>query len=508
MGPLVPPLPENETRSSTDTTSSSSGGSSAQSLAPEAKQAIAGMQGAVEGQKAIAAQEGALKVQSAQEDAAAAAALNEQQQALLQEKQEALTGAFSSTGAAYLAAKARLQQARDKLNGMDAPALFANRDNAGKYRLGIGVALAGLGDAMRQSAMIRIGKDPGSHSTVRDIIETDLQRQREAIEKAKDSVVMAKAGVADVDEARKQLLAEIDLKGAILAEKAASQMKATMAARGVPQAQIDANKSVADMTALQAKYQYDSAGHLTTTMEKHFENSTKKGFEEINRAPTDKEDKKVSPHESQNAEFAGQMAHELDVIKANGIHPNKSDLEKAQDNETAMAATEKPGVVSGILARAGRAVGLVPRSLNEGIPKEQQLLQNGWHNAAELVYHRLTGAGMAESEARRLADNLQPTPADSRDLVNEKLARLENFKRVAETMSGPRAQDMMREALSGGGASGAATVAPPAPLSTAARQITPTQLEAVKAALRRLPKDSPERKARMERFGIREEELR
>lgn len=502
MGPLVPPLPEHETREDKDVTSGSSGGSSMQQLAPRAEQALSGMGAAIGGQQAVARQQGALNVQGAQEDAAAEQAAAAQQQQILQEKQGALTGAFSSTGEAYLAAKTRLQAANDRLNAMDAPALFANRDKAGQYRLGIAMALAGLGDAMRQSAMVRIGKDPGSHSTINDIIQTDLQRQREAIEKAKDSVVMAKTGLQDVDAARKALLEEIDMKGAILAKKAAEQMKATLAARKVPQAEIDANKTIADLTATKAKYELDVAGSLKTTMDKHWEQSTKTGFEAINRQP-DPGKSGISPTQSGEASKAASLDNEIETIKKLGVVPAKGVLEKMQDN-TAEAQAATGGGIGGKLAQVGQRVGLVARTPSEGVPREQQQLMNAWDNIFSIMVHDRTGAGMSENEAIREANNLKPVPGDSRATIEQKLQRAEWEAQKHALLAGKSAQDQL--AILSRPMPSAANKPTAAPQAALAAEVPDSRRESIKAVLRKMS-PGPKRDEQMQRFGIRPEEL-
>ena len=124
--------------------------------------------------------------------------------------------------------------------------------------------------------------------------------------------------------------------------------------------------------------------------------------------------------------------------------PDKDAAETKQDNESKLSATEKPGVVSGIATLAGRAAGVVPRSASEGIPEKQQKLLNAWDSGAEIVYHQLTGAGMAESESRRLSNNLKYQPGDSPALTKQKLDRLQLLADIGTKLSGPAALERMQ----------------------------------------------------------------
>jgi hypothetical protein len=136
--------------------------------------------------------------------------------------------------------RTRLRESMDKYDKAPAPALFADKSTPDKILSGIGLALAGLGDAIGTRALIASRQTGGldQFNSVPKLIEADLQRQRENLSKLNDRIVMAKTGLGDAQAARAQLLAEIDQRGAVAYKRADQVAAARLAAQGVPAAEI------------------------------------------------------------------------------------------------------------------------------------------------------------------------------------------------------------------------------------------------------------------------------
>ena len=73
----------------------------------------------------------------------------------------------------------------------------------------LAIGLSGAADAMRARISVMTGRDQGP-SAVDQIINGDLDRQREAIKMMSDRVANAKAGLSDATDSRKLLLAEVE----------------------------------------------------------------------------------------------------------------------------------------------------------------------------------------------------------------------------------------------------------------------------------------------------------
>lgn len=94
-------------------------------------------------------------------------------------------------------------------------------------------------------------------------------------------------------------------------------------------------------------------------------------------------------------------------------------------------AIEK-GVVGAAGVSVGRAVGLLPRTKYEGLSAQQQVAANALDSAGEKLFRIYTGAGMPETEARRMVTQQLPHAGDSPEVVRTKIARL---RADAERMS-------------------------------------------------------------------------
>lgn len=135
-----------------------------------------------------------------------------------------------------------LRVANEAIRATPAPALFADRKGWDKTKLAIGLALAGLGDAMNAKASAVLGHAAGP-SAVTDIITMDLERQRENLKKLTDGQIMAKEGVKDAIAARELALTKVDMKGAALFALASQHLETQLKAKGVQAPEIAKNEA-------------------------------------------------------------------------------------------------------------------------------------------------------------------------------------------------------------------------------------------------------------------------
>lgn len=127
----------------------------------------------------------------------------------------------------------------------------------------LSVIFGGLGSAFRSAG----GGDAGNHalSQLQQKWDDDLERQKANIGLLKDSVVMARAGVKDVDEGRAELEQAANAKTLAQYNAAIKQGERQLKALGFQQADIDADKRiqslVAGRAALAAKAQKERDEH-------------------------------------------------------------------------------------------------------------------------------------------------------------------------------------------------------------------------------------------------------
>jgi hypothetical protein len=234
-GLTVPPLPAHETTATSGTETETP------SLAPEQTAAL----GAVADTTAAVGQaQQAAAVPLTQQ--AQAEADTAQKQADLQDNVSKAKAAEDARQMAEIAKTTdAYKQANDAIKAQPPVSLGADRNTWGKLTLALGMALAGFGDALSAKATVLGGHDVRTHS-VTDIINSDLERQREMVAKLKDNQLIALTGVKDAQQARELALARIDMKGAEMAKQLQLRGEALTKAAGVNtpalQAKLDALK--------------------------------------------------------------------------------------------------------------------------------------------------------------------------------------------------------------------------------------------------------------------------
>ncbi len=191
-----------------------------------------------EREKAAVADKTALETDKATIEAQGAAAKEAQTASTIDEKTR-----VDDAETAKIAKRAdELRAANEAIRATPAPALFADRKGWDKAKLGIGLALAGLGDAINAKSSAVLGRAAGP-SAVTDIINMDLERQRENIKKLTDSQIMAKEGVKDALAARELALTKVDLKGAALFNLASQHVETLLKAKGMDAPAIAGNEA-------------------------------------------------------------------------------------------------------------------------------------------------------------------------------------------------------------------------------------------------------------------------
>lgn len=232
---LVPPLPEEVIRNSRTTDKRTGGGTEKVVETAERK----GVRDDIDTLEAdhqramdtkLAHDEATAHINSQHADAALA----------LQDRQIAdRDKAYKATQVGIDEWRGRLRESMDRYDKAPAPKLWAEgaTDNLLK---GIGLALAGIGDAVTTRALITAGHAPTGKNTVADLIEGELARQRANIARLSDRVVTAHAGLADANAARAQLLAEVDQRGSVLFKRADLVAQSRLTGQGMDAAKVQA----------------------------------------------------------------------------------------------------------------------------------------------------------------------------------------------------------------------------------------------------------------------------
>lgn len=146
-------------------------------------------------------------------------------------------------------------------------------------------------------------------------------------------------------------------------------------------------------------------------------------------------EKTPTQDQSRMALLGTEINSELDTL---GALPPLSDqaLTKLQNNEMRTEAADKSGesgIISSLLVSGARNAGAVPKSKYEGLNPQEQQAANAADNAVEKMARMLTGAGMPETEARRMALQNAPHAGDAPEVQAQKANRM---RQMASNMMG------------------------------------------------------------------------
>ena len=302
-------------------------------------------------------------------------------------------------------ARHRLRSEQDRLNKMPAPALFADRDGWGKVRLGVGMALAGLGDGMMAAAAIRAGHAPMRGNSVQQIIENDLDRQRAAISKQKDSVVMARAGVDDAKEARNILLGDIELKGKAMYRQLELLQRSRLASLKLDQPSIDATKEILDANRAQKEQEAKFADAHGKNVKSRWD-SAKTTVENINRTP--------SPGAGAGGVEADKNAAQFAILKEHGTWianamPGLSDDDiQAVNMASSLADSAKDRPLLQVVA-TGLGV-----DAETGISSRAKEFIDHMERGNKAIARLESGAAIGKVEGQDFRDKMRPRVSDKR----------------------------------------------------------------------------------------------
>jgi hypothetical protein len=125
-----------------------------------------------------------------------------------------------------------------------------------RFAAGVALALGGLGAALSAA-----GGGSGENRVLAQLnkkIDDDYKMQMGQIEKARDSVLMAKTGIQDAREAKAALLEDASAKRAATLGALETEARRQLAERGVPAAAIDADNRVLQLQAARVKAQREA----------------------------------------------------------------------------------------------------------------------------------------------------------------------------------------------------------------------------------------------------------
>lgn len=368
---------------------------------------------------------------------------------------------YEQQSGAISRATERLSEARKRFEEAPTPQLFGDRDTAGKVMLGLGMVFGALGDAQKARAAALLGQQASGPSFLTGIVQMDLQRQREKIEKLSDQTVMAQTGLKEAGEARQAALAEAELRASMAYKRVRQIGEATLASRGADKAAIDGDANLAALKAAELKERDNVGGRLT----KHIANQ---GTDTTTTTRENKPGSEKQPTERQSTDaFLGKtLDRMLDVIDGNPSL-NEATLSKVQAQELAMSAaddTAKKGLLGGWWVRLQREVtGTAPKSKTEGLSSTDQTTVSAGDIAKEMIARKLSGGAIVSDEDRQNAEKYMVHAGDSPE---QKAFKLQNLRRMAADMIGlsGKAGETLSQVPA---VPGAAPSAPPGEQSTA-----------------------------------------
>lgn len=311
------------------------------------------------------------------------------------------------------AARARAAQVEERFQKAEVRDFFADKGTGSKVLAAIAVGLGAIGSAL--------AKGPNhALQIVQHTIDADLARQRANIDKMKDNVLFARTGIRDAEEAKEQLLADATARSAAELDVSAKKWAEMKARLGAPMEEVLADKNIATLRAAAAERRIQALEPLT----KRVSTTTERTIAQMDAGAVPFG--KFTADQAKSALLAGQMLGELETLKKSPQLSPKA-LESLQANalRAESADTTAAKGIGGSLAVSGaRALGLVPKSKYEGLNAGEQRTANAWDNLTEKYARLLTGAGMSEGEARRMALQNAPHAGDTPAVIQQKLDRL------------------------------------------------------------------------------------
>lgn len=256
----------------------------------------------------------------------------------------------------------RLREAREKYEAAPPPALFADGDTWTNVLKGLALGLGAIATGGAAEANARLGGTGTGPNYVKDIINMDLARQREKIQKLSDSVVMAKTGLTEAKDARALMLAEVDARGALAFKRVGAITRANLAAQGLKQPEIDMHAANLGAKEEEQKYKENVAAMTLQKVDKHFTKQTEGDVTTTNVEDPNKIDKRPSAAQlelsstdlfNKNGEKIGTAStpkHADALMRGNGAQGNRGAMVGYDEIRNSLLALKKDQDEFGIAA--------------------------------------------------------------------------------------------------------------------------------------------------------------
>lgn len=396
----------------------------------------------IEAEKLARANENAAKkeaLEGGQQLATDQAKLASDQRALEERQQQEAAALQARHDKADAAATQQAAAAREAVKGFKFKDYWADKSSAARVGSALAVALGALGASLT--------KTPNFALQILDKkMDDDHRSQVERLQQLKDDEVMARTGIADAREARASALAALNIKGAAGLRVIKAQMEEAAARStdanykkmvAAKAAEWDAQAAERDKAGHAALYQMeidkaDKFQRTSVTSKRIADPAAGRGGAGAGgKAPTESQAK--------TALLAQQMLDEITTLDKSGFSLSPKALDKLQSNTLASQTADK-SQSSGWVGNAGtslaRSVGMVPKSKYDGLAPGEQRIANAWDNLIEKYARVLTGAGMPEGEANRMAVQNAPHAGDSPQVLQQKMTRMRNAASQMMSLSG------------------------------------------------------------------------
>lgn len=330
-----------------------------------------------------------------------------------------------------------------KYNGMELRDYWDAPDHS-KFTAAIAIALGGLGAALSSA-----GGGSAENQALKIInkkVDDDFAHQKMQIEKARDSVVMARTGIQDAREAKQAMLEDLSARRVATLDGLETEARAQLAQRGVPAAQIDTDQRILDLQAARAKAALEAQKQrredaLAVSKERYLNARAARaersgpiggkggagqtdGMAKLSdyaiQHPGDtaglyrlagelkipKPDKavtavvnqtKTTESQDKSATQATAGLRALDSIAASKYTPSRDDVQHWLTNQKKLYLVNQGGVAGG-LATVGQIAGLLPQSEVDGLsPKAAEYFGNV-RRFMEPMGRAKSGAAISQSE--------------------------------------------------------------------------------------------------------------
>lgn len=371
----------------------------------------------------VAQQQGGVDQAKAQQELEAAQARQAARQGLVGETQAAVDQGQATAAAA----KAKYDAESEKLSGMKVQDFWADKGIGSKVVAAIALAMGAVGGALT-------GKGGNvAMDVINKSIDDDYRLQRAKIDVQARKVEGAKEGIQMARQSHADQIADLEL-------TQAAKWNAVGDAAATRAAQVGTQAAAVQAQRIQTDAQQKRDLHLEQWLEgqRAKVTSTNTSVQGTGAAGAGG---KSTEAQQKLALLAQQMNGELDTIQKNPAMAQGvlSKMQTRGISAEAADATASKGILGAAAVGLGRAAGVIPKSKYENMTDQEQLVANAWDNATEKYARVLTGAGMPEGEARRLALQDAPHAGDSPVVIAQKFQRMRAFANQSMSLAGPAA---------------------------------------------------------------------